>query len=115
MGNGHRWVLACSLIAVAGCNVLGGDGITIQTGNLVTPNGAITQAADEQRTGWYPDQPGLDPSIVGSAAFGRLFKTRLTLTANEQVYAQPLVSNGKVFVATEANNLYVLDGDTGAI
>jgi hypothetical protein len=102
------------LVASAGCNLLP-DGVSLESRALVTPNGAITQAADEQRTGWYPDQPGLDPSIVGSAAFGRLFKTQLTLTANEQVYAQPLVANGKVFVATEANDLYVLDGDTGAI
>src|SRR5262249_22569458 len=77
--------------------------------------GAITQAGDEARTGWYPDQPGLDPAIVGGANFGRLFKTALTLTPGEQVLAQPLVYNGKVFVATEANNLYLLDAVSGAI
>jgi hypothetical protein len=101
-----------TLAGVAGCEW---KGLEIHEGNLVSPNGAITQAGDEARTGWYPDQPGLDPAIVGGANFGRLFKTALTLTPGEQVLAQPLVYNGKVLVATEANNLYLLDAVTGAI
>ena len=87
----------------------------IEQGNLVSPNGAITQGADEARTNWYPDQPGLDPAIVGGPNFKRLFSTTLTLTAGEKVLAQPLVVNGKVFIATESNDLYLLDEVTGAI
>jgi hypothetical protein len=106
-------LLVTALVALgAGCKW---DGLSVERGNLVSPNGAITQAGDEARTGWYPDQPGLDPAIVGGASFGRLFKTQLPLTVGEQVLAQPLVYNGKVFIATEANNLYLLDGVTGAI
>src|SRR5882672_1555897 len=78
--------------------------------NLVSPNNAITQAGDESRTGWFPDQPLLDPATVGGPNFKRLFKTPLPLTPGEQVLAQPLVYNGKVLVVTEANNLYLLDG-----
>jgi hypothetical protein len=99
--------------AIAGCNQW--QGVQVEQGNLVTPNGAITQGADEARTNWYPDQPGLDPSIVGGPNFKRIFKTTLTLSAGEKVMAQPLVVNGKVLIATEENNLYLLDAVTGAI
>ncbi|HVU51857.1 MAG TPA: discoidin domain-containing protein [Polyangia bacterium] len=105
--------LAAAALAAAGCNAW--PGVTLEERSLVSPNGAVTQAGDEARTGWYPDQPGLDPAIVGGASFGRLFKTALTLTPGEQVLAQPLVYNGRVFVATEANDLYLLDPVTGAI
>jgi hypothetical protein len=118
MSEGHvkRNVVRALVVGalLAGCNW---RGVSIEQGSssLVSPNGAITQAGDEARTGWYPDQPGLDPAIVGGANFGRLFKTPLPLTPGEQVLAQPLVYNGKVLIATEANNLYLLDAVTGAI
>jgi hypothetical protein len=83
--------------------------------NLVSPNNAITQAGDESRTGWFPDQPLLDSATVGGPNFKRLFKTPLPLTPGEQVLAQPLVYAGKVLIVTEANNLYLLDANTGAI
>ena len=90
------------------------EGVSLVQGNLVSPNGAITQGADETRSNWYPDQPGLDPSIVGGPNFKRLFSTALP-SAGEQVLAQPLVVNGKVFIVTEANNVYLLDANTGAV
>jgi hypothetical protein len=121
MSKGHfaetvRWVGAAFVVAAVawvGCNQW--DGISIQESNLVSPNGAITQGADEARTNWFPDQPGLDPAIVGGPNFKRLFKTALPLSAGEKVLAQPLVVNGKVLIVTEANNLYLLDAVTGAI
>ena len=82
---------------------------------LVTPAGAITGTGDDLRTGWYPDQPKLHPGVVGGPTFGRLWKTTLPLTAEEQVFAQPLVLGTTVFVVTEANNIYALDGETGVI
>ena len=99
--------------AVVGCNDW--QGVQIEESNLVSPNGAITQGADEMRSNWYPDQPGLDPSIVGGPNFKRLFSTALPLSAGEKVLAQPLVVNGKVLIVTEENNLYLLDAVTGAI
>src|SRR5579859_4249778 len=82
---------------------------------IVTPSGAITATADDLRTGWYPNQPNLSPGVVAGSTFGRRWRTALTLTCGEQVFAQPLVSNGTVFVVTEANNVYALDASTGAI
>ncbi len=98
-------------LAVAGCEQF--QGVDMAESNLVSPNGAITQGADEARTNWYPDQPGLDPAIVGGPNFKRIFSTALSGT--EKVLAQPLVVNGKVFIATEENNIYLLDAVTGAI
>src|SRR4051812_13788689 len=116
VGGSFRWVggaLAAVALGWVGCNQW--EGIELQQRDLVSPNGAITQGADEQRTNWYPDQPGLDPAIVGGPNFKRLFKTALPLTAGEKVLAQPLVVNGKVLIATKSNNLYLLDAVTGAI
>lgn len=71
----------------------------------------VTNLGDDARTGWYPDQPALGRADVGAADFGQLFATRIT----GQVYAQPLVSNGTLLVATEENWLYGMDPATGAI
>jgi hypothetical protein len=76
---------------------------------------SITARADAQRTGWYPNQPGLSPAIVGGPTFGRLFKTKLPLADPEVVMAQPLVVGSTVFVATALNDLYVLDAMSGAV
>ena len=70
-----------------------------------------TYAGDDKRTGWYKDQPLIDPDTVGGSAFGKLFDTSI----NGQVYAQPLVSDGILFIATETNWVYGLDRLTGEI
>jgi HYDIN/CFA65/VesB family protein len=86
---------------------------------IVTANNTITQAADEARTGWYPDQANLSPGVVSDPTkFGPIFSpVVLPLTPGEQVVAQPLVSADQksVLVVTEQNNAYVLDAATGAI
>jgi F5/8 type C domain/Abnormal spindle-like microcephaly-assoc'd, ASPM-SPD-2-Hydin len=86
-----------------------------RTSGLVTANNTITQAADEGRTGWFPDQPLLDPATVASRNFGRMWKTQLQTGFSQQVLAQPLVVGGQVLVVTEANNLYLVDARTGAV
>ena len=64
---------------------------------VARPAPAVTTTAnDVQRTGWYPNQPNLTPSIVSGPTFGRRWRTALTLTPGEQVFAQPLVSNGTI-------------------
>jgi hypothetical protein len=80
-----------------------------------TPPSSVSIDADPGRTGWYPNQPQLDPGIVTSSDFGRVFKTALPLTPGEQVFAQPLVLGNGVFVVTEANDAYMLDAQSGAI
>ena len=69
-----------------------------------------TMSADSLRTGFYPNQPALDPAVVGSPYFGQIFDAAL----DGQIYAQPLYVNGVVLVATETNNVYALDAATGS-
>jgi outer membrane protein assembly factor BamB len=70
---------------------------------------SVTFGGDELRTGWYSDEAVLAPSKVGNGSFGSLF----TVGISGQVYAQPLVSNGTLFVATENNAVYGLNAATG--
>ncbi|HEX4825788.1 MAG TPA: hypothetical protein VFV19_15915 [Candidatus Polarisedimenticolaceae bacterium] len=71
----------------------------------------VTNAADDRRTGWYPDEASLSPSFVAGAGFVQQFSTPV----EGQVYAQPLVINRSLFVATEENWIYRLDPESGAI
>jgi len=76
--------------------------------------GSPASGNDPLRTGWYPDQPGLNPSAGGQCTFGEQWSTGV----DGQVYAAPLVdpgagANGTVLVATETNHVYGLDADTG--
>ncbi len=70
----------------------------------------LTNSNGAGRDGWYPDQPALSPAVVESSQFGRLFSA----TVDGQVYAQPVVSQGTLLVATENNKVYGLDPHTGA-
>jgi len=71
----------------------------------------VTNASDTYRTGWYPDQVSLTPTLVASPAFTLQFATPI----QGQVYAQPLVANNTLFVATEENWIYGLDPETGQV
>src|SRR6476661_722459 len=72
---------------------------------------SITTAAnDTARTGWYPDQPLLSPAAVGGGQMHQAFSAGV----QGQVYAQPLVANNTLFVATQDNWIYGLDPVTGA-
>ncbi|WP_346960739.1 choice-of-anchor D domain-containing protein [uncultured Arthrobacter sp.] len=70
-----------------------------------------TIAHDVFRTGWDNNETALTPSSVASSNFGKLFSTAV----DGQVYAQPLVVGGTVIAATENNNVYGLNGSTGAV
>ena len=78
---------------------------------LFAQSPAPTYAGDNLRTGWYPDQPGLEPPVVAGPSFGEVFRADVT----GQVYAQPLVWNGVVLVMTETNDVYGLDAVTGVV
>src|SRR3982074_3414408 len=69
-----------------------------------------TAAKDDLRTGWYPDQTTLTPGLVSGGTFGQQFSAPVA----GQVYAQPLVANNTLLVATETNNIYGLDPGNGA-
>jgi hypothetical protein len=70
---------------------------------------SVTYAGDELRTGWYSDEGALAPSVVSGPNFSQLFSTSIS----GQVYGQPLVSNGTLFIATENNVIYGLDATSG--
>ena len=69
-----------------------------------------TNAGDNLRDGWYPEQSTLTPQLVSGGTFGQLWSANV----EGQVYAQPLLASGEVLVATENNRVYALDPATGA-
>src|SRR5215218_6069353 len=71
----------------------------------------VTRDGDDLRTGWYPDQQSLTPQLVSGGTFGQLWSAAV----DGQVYAQPLLANGTLLVATENNKLYGLNPASGAI
>jgi HYDIN/CFA65/VesB family protein/putative pyrroloquinoline-quinone-binding quinoprotein len=71
----------------------------------------ITNSADDLRDGWYPEQTSLTPGLVSGGTFGKLWST----SVEGEVYAQPLLDNGTLLVATEANKVYALDPASGAM
>jgi hypothetical protein len=70
----------------------------------------ITNSGNDLRDGWYPNQPSLSPDAVASSTFGQLWDAPV----DGQVYAQPLVTGTSVIVATERNQVYSFDSETGA-
>jgi hypothetical protein len=71
----------------------------------------ITNAGDDLRTGWYPNESSITPELVSGGTFGQLWSTPV----EGQVYAQPLLDDGTLLVATEDNKVYGLDPATGAL
>ncbi|TMK23936.1 MAG: choice-of-anchor D domain-containing protein, partial [Actinobacteria bacterium] len=70
----------------------------------------ITNAGDDLRDGWYPEQSSLTPQLVSGGSFGQLWSA----SVEGSVYAQPLLYNGTLLVATETNKVYGLDPSTGS-
>lgn len=70
-----------------------------------------TSRGNDSRDGWYPDEAGLSPKLVGSSKFGQLFATKL----NGQIYAQPLLVGHVLLVVTETDWAYGLSPVSGAI
>ena len=84
----------------------------------VTGIDVLTQRYDTDRTGHNPRETFLTPQNVNRQTFGKLFD----LEVEGQIYAQPLIVSGVtiggksrnvVLVATQRNNLYLFDADTG--
>ncbi len=71
----------------------------------------VTNAGDDLRTGWYPSSGAIAPQLVSGGTFGQMWSTNV----EGQVYAQPLLANGTLLVATEQNKVYGLDPATGAL
>jgi hypothetical protein len=89
------------------------------------PGNVTTYHYDASRTGWNPNETTLTPGPSGNVkpgSFGVLQTVRLGDSVNDYVDAQPLVVkalkiNGTtqdvVYVATEANNIYVISASSG--
>src|ERR1051325_8390864 len=80
----------------------------------------LTQHNDNNRTGWNADEKELTTANVNAQKFGLL----LTLSVDDQVYAQPLVAGyvlignayrNVVIIATVNNTVYAFDGDNGTL
>ena len=80
----------------------------------------LTQHNDNTRAGWNDRETALTTSNVNPQQFGKV----LTLTVDDQVYAQPLVAghvhvsggdHNVVYVATVSNTVYAFDGDDGTL
>ncbi|MDQ1746391.1 MAG: hypothetical protein QOD07_654 [Frankiaceae bacterium] len=71
----------------------------------------VTVSSDALRTGWDGAEPGLTAQPVASDGFGQLFAR----TVDGQVYAEPVVADGVLVVATENNVVYGLDPATGEV
>jgi outer membrane protein assembly factor BamB len=71
----------------------------------------ITNSGDDLRTGWYPSEPSITPELVSGGTFGQMWSAPV----EGQVYAQPLLDDGTLVVATEDNKVYGLDPATGAL
>jgi hypothetical protein len=96
----RRFILLVALIAIG---TLGSCGQVLASG--------VTNSGDDLRDGWYPDEPSLTPQLVSGGTFGQLWSA----TVDGQVYAQPLLANGTLLVATENDKVYGLDPATGAM
>ncbi len=75
------------------------------------PGSSLTNSGGDLRDGWYPNQPSITPELVSGGTFGQLWSRPV----KGQVYAQPLLDDGTLLVATEENNIYGLNPATGAV
>src|SRR5450759_1021303 len=96
----RRFILLAALIAIG---TLGSSGQVLASG--------VTNSGDDLRDGWYPEEPSLTPQLVSGGTFGQLWSA----TVDGQVYAQPVLANGTLLVATENDKVYGLDPATGAM
>ena len=106
----RRIDLLFAMCAVACARAATGPVVVTTSRAATVVDGESVMAADALRTGWYSNQPLLDPTTVSSPYFGQLFDAAV----DGAIYAQPLYANGVLLVATETNHVYALDPATGA-
>ncbi len=70
----------------------------------------ITNSSEDLRTGWYRSESAITPELVSGGTFGQEWSANV----EGQVYAQPLLGEDTLLVATEHNRVYGLDPATGA-
>ena len=75
------------------------------------PGSSLTNSGGNLRDGWYPNEPTITPELVTGGTFGQLWSTPV----KGQVYAQPLLDEETLLVATEENTVYGLNPESGAV
>jgi iron transport multicopper oxidase len=98
-----RWTWVLSVVFMS--LMLGGGG------QAFASEAEITNSGENLRTGWYPEASSITPQLVSGGTFGQLWSTPV----EGQVYAQPLLADGTLLVATEQNKVYGLNPTTGAL
>jgi hypothetical protein len=97
----RRWMRSLSVVVlVLSLEVAGQAGAAVVTGG-----------GDDLRTGWYPESSSITPQLVSGGSFGQMWSANV----EGSVYAQPLLANGTLLVATENNKVYGLDPVSGAL
>lgn len=79
-------------------------GLSTSTQSAASTQDWTTYHADNSRTGYMP-----------VANFTSVTKGWTSPALDGDIYAEPLVFRGDVFVATENNSVYALDGSTGSV
>ncbi|MGN6256897.1 MAG: InlB B-repeat-containing protein [Solirubrobacterales bacterium] len=102
-GSAAKFVLALSFASAA---IAG----TVPAAAAAEP--PVTAASESLRTSWYPDEPQLTPQLLEEPGG---FEQNFKVPVQGQVYAQPLVSGGTLFVATEDDRIYGIDAHTGEV
>ena len=102
------WTAGASL-AITLTALPAATGAMAATGAPAARADETTISQDSLRTSWDQGESAMSPSQVTS------FSQRWARQVTGQVWAQPLVVNGTVIVATEKDKVYGLDQATGAI
>src|SRR5713101_8327319 len=106
----RSFVLAAVAVVLAGCTS-GSSTVSI----TVTPSAPFSASPGEPAwTTYHRDgaRTGFDPS---SPALGSVRQAWTSPALDGDVYAEPLVLGGRVFVATEDDSVYALDAATGSV
>jgi len=105
---GQRMFVALGVILAAIAALPASSALVAQAG--ATP-GVTTAGYGTLRDDWDPNEPALSPSAIQSAGFGQLFST----SVEGAIYAQPLVYEGDVILATEKADAYAINATNGSI
>src|SRR5256885_16883190 len=100
-GFNMRWLMAGLMAA---CLVAGAAEV-VSAAPVANPAATTaapipTNAGDNGRDGWYPDEPGLSPATVQGGSFRELFSKQLS----GDIYAPTIGSHGALVVVTETNH-----------
>jgi hypothetical protein len=92
----------------AGATIVAAMALVLLAASTALASG-ITNSSEDLRTGWYPNESAITPGLVSGGTFGQEWSANV----EGQVYAQPLLDESTLLVATEKNRVYGLNPATG--